>query len=162
MRLSALFVLSISFFIVDSALSQDTLSGKCTFCDTSFYHKKAIGGEVINAYPLQVICYFSDTLGAVSTKKCVVKRYVNGERSGSEMGYYYSEKINLVNWFGKKYKKPIQPWRKKIFATEMADYSLQYKGYWRKGEKHGFWTYYDRNGKIVKVIEYKKGALVEE
>lgn len=154
-------MLFISFFYAGSALGQDTLSGKCASCDTNFYHKKAIGGEVVNAYPLQITCYFTDTLGNKSNKKCSVKEFLNGERSGSELCYYYSEKIYLVNWFGRKYKKPIQPWRRKIFASEMSDYSLQYKGYWKKGVKHGFWTYYDRNGKIVKVIEYKNGVLIE-
>lgn len=161
MRISALFVFLISFCFVGTAICQDTLSGKCKFSDTSFYHTKAIGGGVINAYPLQITYYFTDTLGNRTSKKCQVKRFLDGERNGSETSYYYSEKVYLVNWFGRKYKKPISNWRKKIFASEMPDYSLQYKGYWRKGVKHGLWTYYDRNGKIVKVIEYKNGELIE-
>lgn len=161
MRISVLLVLIIVFSSTEYSFCQDTLSGKCKFSDTSFYHKKAIGGEIVKAYPLQITYYFSDSLGNKSTKKCQIQRFLNGERSGSETGYYYSEKVYLVNWFGRKYKRPISPWRKKIFASEMPDYSLQYKGYWKNGKKHGLWTYYDRNGKSVRVIEYKNGEIVE-
>jgi len=156
-----LFVFILFLFTVVVGKAQDTLSGKCSFCDTSFYHIKKIGGAVEKAYPLKIICYFSDTLGKKSTKKCTIQQYVKGELNGAESGFYYSEKIYLVNWWGRKYKRLIKPWRKKIFASEMPDYSLEYKGYWRNGKKHGFWTYYNRDGKIVLVQEYKDNLLVE-
>lgn len=162
MRISVLFILFITICGRQNAVGQDTLSGKCRFCDTSYYHTKAIGGEVVNAYPLQITCYFTDSLGNKSTKKCRIQRFLKGELNGAETSYYYSEKVYLVNWFGKKYKRPIGKLRKKIFASEMPDYSLEYKGYWRKGVKHGLWTYYNRDGKIVKVIEYDNGILVDK
>ncbi len=161
MRISVLLVLIIAFCSSENSFGQDTLSGKCKFSDTSFYHKKAMGGDIVKAYPSQITHYFSDSLGNRSTKKCKVERFLKGDRSGSETGYYYSEKVYLVNWFGRKYKRPISAWRKKIFASEMPDYSIQYKGYWKSGVKHGLWTYYDRNMKAVRVIEYKNGEIVE-
>lgn len=153
----------LSFFIVGTiaTFGQDTQSGKCGFCDTNYYYTKAIGGELKAAYPEQVICYFTDTLGNNSTKKCTLQRFTKGKLNGAELGYYYSEKIYLVNWFGKRYKYPIKKWRKKLFASEMPDYSLEYKGYWKNGMKNGFWTYYNREGKIVLVQEFKDGVLVE-
>lgn len=156
-------ILILSGFLFFSVLTfaQDNQSGKCGFCDTNYYYTKPLGGELKAAYPEQIICYFSDTLGNKSTKKCTLQRFTKGNLNGSELGYYYSEKVYLVNWFGRRYKHPIKPWRKKIFASEMPDYSLEYKGYWKNGEKNGFWTYYDRDGKIVLVLEYKDGVLVE-
>lgn len=157
-----LFAFILFSLIVVFGYAQDTLSGKCKFCDTSFYHIKKIGGEVEKAYPLKITCFFSDSLGNKSTKKCTIQQFIKGELSGAESSYYYSEKVYLVNWWGRRYKRPIKPWRKKIFASEMADYSLEYRGYWRKGKKHGLWTYYSRDGKIVLVQEYNDGVLVQQ
>jgi len=155
------FILFVGLISLSQLHAQDNQAGKCSFCDTNYYYIKKIGGELIATYPEKVTCYFSDSLGEKSTKKCFVQKYVQGELNGSELGYYYSDKIYLVNWFGRRYKRPVRGLRKKIFASEMSDYSLEYKGYYQNGLKHGLWTYYDRGGKIVLVQEFKKGKLIE-
>lgn len=34
-----------------------------------------------------------------------------------------------------------------------------FEGSWKKGKKHGIWTYYDEEGNVEKTLEYKRGKL---
>ncbi len=154
------FLFSIGLLTNLFASAQGKTAGKCGYCDTNYYYIKKIGGELTAAYPEKIICYFSDSLGNKSNKKCLIQKFIKGELNGSELSYYYSEKVYLVNWFGRRYKRPVRGLRKRIFASEMSDYALEYKGYWKNGKKHGLWTYYNRDHKIVLVEEYKHGELI--
>jgi hypothetical protein len=153
----------ISFLFITSAfcvLAQNDLSGKCEFYDTTFYYRQTIGGEREALYPLKVVCYFSDSLGNKTNKKCRVEKFIKGIRGGAELSYYYSEQMYLVNWSGRRIKRAVSHWRRKYLLTELPSYSLQYKGYWKNGEKHGLWTYYTREGIIVLVEEYDNGVFL--
>lgn len=86
----------------------------------------------------------------------------DGLQHGREVQYYFNDEVILVNWWGMPYKRPIKPWRKKIFASEMRYYRMRYKGFWTDGQRSGIWKYYNIKGKIVREETYKKGELVKE
>lgn len=147
---------------VGNAVSQDNrIVNLCTFCDTTFYHRKPLTGEVEEVYPSRIICYFTDSVGNKTPQKCHDTKFVDGLKNGSELIYYYSDKVYLVNWWGRPYRKPIKPWRKKIFASEMRFYPISVKGYWKEGKKHGQWKFYDLNSELLRIEEYKNDELVD-
>lgn len=138
----------------------DSVVITCAYCDTNYYYVKPINGELRAAYPERIDCYFSDSLGGVSDIKCHTIKFVKGRKQGAELKYYYTTTMVLVNPWGRRYKREPQGLRRRLFAREMRDYSLEYKGYWRKDVKHGLWYFYDKNGELIKQEEYKDGELV--
>lgn len=153
----------LSFMLIFPLLAQNDKAGKCMFYDTTFYYRQSLGGEKEALYPVKVVCYFTDSMGMKTTKKCTIEKFIKGVKSGAELSYYYSERVYLVNWSGRVIKKKsVKPWRRKYLLSEIPDYRLQYKGYWKNGKKHGLWTYYNREGRIVCVEEYKKGMFVKQ
>lgn len=142
--------------------AQNDRAGKCMFYDTTFYYRQNLGGQKEALYPVKVVSYFSDSLGLKTTKKCTIQKFIKGVKNGAELSYYYSEKVYLVNWSGRVIKRSVKPWRRKYLLSEIPDYSLEYKGYWKNGKKHGLWTYYNRDGRIVYVEEYNKGVFVKQ
>src|SRR5690606_22329338 len=115
-------------------------------CDTTFHYRKPIGGELERGEPERVICYYSDSTGGRSIQKCSDRAYRNGKLHGREVVYFYTDEVVLVNWWGMPYKRPIKPWRKKIFASEMRYYRMRYKAFWKDGVRTGVWKYYNIRG----------------
>lgn len=157
-------ILSLTFFLNSFGQDKkdvDSSSMSCAFCDTIFFYIKPIFGELRAAYPDNVYCYFSDSTGKKSNIKCKTIKFNKGLKHGKEIKYYYSNSIVLVNPFGKSFKKEPKGLRRKFLAKEVRDYSIEYRGEWRKGLKHGLWYYYDVQGNLVKQELYKKGEKIE-
>ena len=156
---AAIIVFTLSKGNAQSELGSDAI---CAFCDSTFHYRKPIGGELERGEVERVIGYFADSTGAKSVQKCSDRFFKDGKQHGKEVAYYYTDEVFLVNWWGKPYKKPIKPWRKKLFASEMRYFRMRYKAFWQNGLEHGVWKYYNRHGKIVREETYKRGVLVNE
>lgn len=156
-RITLFNVIVASLFSMYSFGSKDTLETKC---DTIYYHRKPLFGETEELFPLKITCYYVDSNNVITNKKASLRNFKDGELHGAEIYYYYSDKVTLINFWGRPFKREPKPWRKKFFGTEVPDYSVEYKGYWQNGKKHGAWTYYNPDGSVNRVEEYKKGSLV--
>lgn len=132
----------------------------CLDCDTNFYYKKPIGGELTAMYPQTIHCYYQDSTGERSPKKCHVQNFKKGQLHGTDVKYRYTKDTVYLKGWGGRYKHEPKKFVKRFFARPVLDYWLVYKGYWKNGQKHGIWKYYNEEGYIIRIEEYKKGVLI--
>lgn len=135
---------------------------ECTNCDTTFYYRKKPFGELEKLYPIRIICYFKDEVKGATNQKCWETEWKDGKKDGVEKKFLYEDTIYLLNLWGKPFKSHAAEWRKNMFGAKVQRRPLEYKGYWKAGQKHGIWYYYNHSGnrvKVQRIEKYKKGTL---
>ena len=118
---------------------------ECNSCDTSFYYRKKPFGELEKLYPTRIICYFAKA-GNKTDQKCFETTWKEGVQNGVEKRFLYEDTIYLLNLWGKPFKSHASDFRKNVFGAKVQNRPLEYKGYYRNGQKHGLWTYYNHEG----------------
>ncbi len=130
----------------------------CSSCDTTYYFRKKLFGELERLYPIRLVCYFENEKGKTK-QKCLETEWKAGKQNGVEKAFRYEDSIYLLNFWGKPFKPHAADWRKKTFGARVIKHPLLYKGYWKHGEKHGLWVYYSTRQKVACYEKYKKGTL---
>lgn len=127
-------------------------------CDTTFYYRKKLFGDLEKLYPVRIVCFFENERG-ITKQKSSDTEWKAGKQHGVEKAFRYEDSVYLLNLWGKPFKPHAADWRKKTFGARVQKHPLLYKGYWKNGKKNGLWVYYTTRQKPACYEKYKKGVL---